>query len=1040
MPDPKARAGQRQPAHLVIKTILARGPLQFLSQRGQQEAVPNGALGMKAGKLPPGASLPVYFSLDAASGRPIPVLSKIPYLGQAPFALDVFGRPAPLAEDPPDRAARLMKDIDIDGALLGADWDGVSYKVGRKAEVSVPGVLKVSPVGELVLPEGVQVFAGIERVMGSTTPSLPALHVRDAALVRSETLLERLRDLERRVSISAGDATQDIQEQVAELVPANAVEPASSLLYQRPGYSGQDRLFYDLVAYCPGLNTSAADVAAVLEAEAFPDPRTKPGKIDPGARALIEKSRPAGWQALTLTAADHVPGFTVVFDGSGRHAWQRSLPPGIRERVACDGKQLLHLYPQLGLAARRDVSRFHREDFAALVPWVLPPAEDLARGADLKLVDERTVAIIPAGAEAIRNKKGRPIPYLGLRLVFAEGGRLAERQVVHMPKGEVLLRQVCEAGGTVRLLDKDGKELSVRKGKLSEPVAPDLMPDTRGLVVLNLPYRTRKHLVQARKLQNVQYPNMRFADALDLLAADFAAGNNDVVNVFRQALHAREQRQLGLYVLLAACGQSLDAQNLDVLGEHPDEPLAQYLALHSSPVLRKHASQWAVASTQWGEGYLKHLAVTHALLQRWQDERVTKGPAAKAKAERQRALDYVRKNKDSAFGWALLCLMQDRAGKDANFHAELAESWRLFEDSPALGYAARYEFARSLLKAGRRPEARQRFRELYERTLADGVLPPIDGGFRLALLGGSGAADEWTQLLGKTAARLAKQKRRPAVLALARQGWQLDDPALANQLVGAALDGAPEKERAPLTLAAVAFFQETSQLPQADDLLQKLLADEKLAKRPALWRLAADIAQRRDMTTRSLECLERALDTEYARLPAVVDLQQVRAEYGKLLDHYQALTDAMLALKVRPPAGFLAKVVRAADRWRALDREAGPPCQVAARILRTLGERELGWDYLTTPVGLRPNESGPWAELAQALRRTGDLFLADRALKAACEAEPTSADLLWERAENLRQAGRLPQARDVLRQIADGRWQPRFQPTQARARALLGEP
>src|SRR5437870_4750936 len=83
---------------------------------------------------------------------------------------------------------------------------------------------------------------------------------------------------------------------------------------------------------------------------------------------------------------------------------------------------------------------------------------------------------------------------------------------------------------------------------------------------------------------------------------------------------------------LAACGQNLDAQNADVLGEHPDEPLAQYLALHSSPVLRKHASQWAVGSGQWG-GFLRHLAVTHALLQRWQDARVLHGTAARQKAE-----------------------------------------------------------------------------------------------------------------------------------------------------------------------------------------------------------------------------------------------------------------------------------------------------------------------------------------------------------------------------------------------------------------------
>src|SRR5262249_21347018 len=76
--------------------------------------------------------------------------------------------------------------------------------------------------------------------------------------------------------------------------------PANSLLYHRPSYSGEARLFFDLVAYCPGLNTSAADLRAVLEAEAAPGAASKPGVIEPAARALLDGTRPAGWRALTL--------------------------------------------------------------------------------------------------------------------------------------------------------------------------------------------------------------------------------------------------------------------------------------------------------------------------------------------------------------------------------------------------------------------------------------------------------------------------------------------------------------------------------------------------------------------------------------------------------------------------------------------------------------------------------------------------------------------------------------------------------------------
>src|SRR5207244_3223198 len=122
----------------------------------------------------------------------------------------------------------------------------------------------------------------------------------------------------------------------------------------------------------------------------------------------------------------------------------------LRERVACDGRTLLHLYPQLGLAGRRAVSRFHRADLSDLVPWYLPPAADLARGADLKLIGERTVAIVPRGADAMKGKDGKPTPYDRVHLLFTADGRLAERQIVRMPQREIRLRQVCTPDGTVK--------------------------------------------------------------------------------------------------------------------------------------------------------------------------------------------------------------------------------------------------------------------------------------------------------------------------------------------------------------------------------------------------------------------------------------------------------------------------------------------------------------------------------------------------------------------------------------------------------------
>jgi tetratricopeptide (TPR) repeat protein len=223
----------------------------------------------------------------------------------------------------------------------------------------------------------------------------------------------------------------------------------------------------------------------------------------------------------------------------------------------------------------------------------------------------------------------------------------------------------------------------------------------------------------------------------------------------------------------------------------------------------------------------------------------------------------------------------------------------------------------------------------------------------------------------------------------------------------------------------------------ADQLVGKLLDNPEHARRPDLWRKAAQLAEQREKPARQLECLEKALELEFADLPEIVNLERVRSDYGALLEQYQSLAKALATLKLPVPAGFRDKVVRAADRWRALDSEQEKAVSAAAAVLRTLGERELAWEYLTTPVALKPGESDVWVNLATTLKRQGDRDLADRAYQAAFEREATNAQLLWDRAENLKQAGRLVQAQALYRRIAEGDWQPRFATLKTQARWVL---
>ena len=292
--------------------------------------------------------------------------------------------------------------------------------------------------------------------------------------------------------------------------------------YVQPRFSGSPAVFADLVSYAPGMQTNFADLCAVAEAEMPVDASAaKTGKIDDRARRLIERARGAGWQTATFADQAGKPLLSIDFDGTGRYRYERVTSFGLREQVVCDGASLWHLYPEIGIGAQRKVSRINRGLLTRIIPWVLPPVEDLARGADLVAVDDRTVAIVPNVSGTLRvpsaqsaeksdkapreakpkakrpggeaggsgtapsprpSPDGRggqepsppaPLPQAGegrsrphaereeyvLHLVFADDGRLAERRIVEKPSGKILARETYAAGGTVTV------ELAENKGK-----------------------------------------------------------------------------------------------------------------------------------------------------------------------------------------------------------------------------------------------------------------------------------------------------------------------------------------------------------------------------------------------------------------------------------------------------------------------------------------------------------------------------------------------------------------------------------------------
>jgi tetratricopeptide (TPR) repeat protein len=299
----------------------------------------------------------------------------------------------------------------------------------------------------------------------------------------------------------------------------------------------------------------------------------------------------------------------------------------------------------------------------------------------------------------------------------------------------------------------------------------------------------------------------------------------------------------------------------------------------------------------------------------------------------------------------------------------------------------------------------------------------------------------WAEFVHKAGRKLVEQGRRPTVLTLAWQCHQLGNDNLGNELLAIALAGAEPGERFAVSLAGIEYLATTGQQARALALLEPLLADNDTAQMSPLWRLGATLAQQQAMTARSAKMLEQALAIEYGALGAsdVVNLENLRRDYGELLGRYGELATALASLEEKPSPELLARLVGAADRWRGMEDDVTQPCHQVARIFSTLGADALAWQYVTTPLAARPNEAAPWVELAVAMKGENNYAMADRAYREAFRSEGSNAQILWDHAQMLSELGRYEEARKLYEQIAAGDWQPRFAHLHEQARRIVGE-
>ncbi len=667
-----------------------------------------------------------------------------------------------------------------------------------------------------------------------------------------------------------------------------------------------------------------------------------------------------------------------------------------------------------------------------LLPWFVPSADDLARGgADVRLVGERVVAVLPRGNDAWR-----------IDLEFGADGLLAERRVVRTKDGKVLRRTRIErpSAGAAHVVSENASGRAATGPELSiEPAAePDLAPAVDGLVVLPMPLRSEAHVRSERELP-ADAAAWSEDDALALLAATFSTNHQAAAEIVARRFLDRGDRRVGWSVVLLAGGRRWDPSapffgktQLDPAVDHPDSPAAAYVAMRAK---QDPPAEQAIPFGP-GAGALRWLDQAQRVLQGyWQGAYRTSEEQA---AATERLIGLASGADDPELRAVALVTSAQYTPRTGDAARREAELWRAVEALPGWMAFARYERAAVLHRVGTvdaLAEACRLFYEQHDEVLDAGGVLALDHRITWCRWQ-NGNEDAWRDHWVGAAKRLVASRRRADAMRLALQARWLGDAPLSEDVAALALDDCPEDERLEVGLLGVELLWNGAEVAPLGRLVDQLVLDERLAKVPGMWRLRAVVADRRGDVARALECEETALALEFADLPDVVDLAHVRGWNGRYMQRLVHVAQALAS--VRGESGdLLERVIRAADRWRAVDPDPTAACNLAAQALRAAGAQDLAFDYLVTPLAQRPNEGEPWHALGQELARVGDESGATTALATAFAIEPTNAQYLWDLAEAHRQAGRTADARAAWQQLADGTWQPRFEALQRSARSRL---
>jgi len=790
----------------------------------------------------------------------------------------------------------------------------------------------------------------------------------------------------------------------------------------------------NVTRYAPGLASSWADVADEVIAKFG---KKAAGKVDPEAARLIAAARK---NTPTMKIAYVTKKGKTVFElqagPEDRFAFTGRTSMYLRQDVVCDGKDLYHVYPALGLAARRSAVR-RAAGLRRLTPHLMPPADELARVWNVAPAKTdgplTTIRLTPIPLK--KTDKAKPAtrrPELAVLCTFDTRGFL--HKTLWQVDGKTKLTfTATHVDSQIKLTWQGVKGKPVEAGYRCEIVkaaGSPFAPPSGDVVVLDMPLRRPAHYEALLKelgsdekdLDKQMYLRRHLAMA-HLQDHAWRAPWGQPAQTWQVMIAGLKNRTkaddktvlLGDATILGSAGYARSmAGQLKGLKVPDSYPLWRYWLQMSNTAAMKSLAE-------------KHSGTLAGHLARYMQ--VQRAGSARATVAREMFKEYPAS--PLLYGAAIYGCQ-----KDQSIWLDLAKMprWRAL----ALYTGAQYVQNDAIAEA---------FEDYHRKLIERGWEVPISSRLATAL---KRDPSRWQRVMTRWSGAVAKSKNPGAMLRLTEFAWANGEKATAETALADA-----EKlvaKAAPLTwrLARAQAMWAMGRYPEALADQQAVLDGLKargVKPSPALLAASARLAQRAGKPARAVDFELAAISAEQPYMPKRINVHLFRQRYQWLWGRLSSRVNARVQdAKARPAdadakRALTAALDQAVEVWRTWSRvdtaNSANLHQQLAALYRSAGDETEAWRVVSTIIDRKPKDGASYYHVGQWYHGGGNRDVAQQWYGKAYQVEPTNGDWIWHRAELLRNMGRTDQARKLYQEIATKKWQPRFQHYNNRAKQRL---